>query len=98
MCLAIPGQIVEFEPGRRSATVEFGGIRRIVSLLLLEHSTIGEWVVVHGGFAIGVLDEEEARRTLTQLAELANGEEEWGSEKQVSREFKRESGTAREER
>ncbi len=72
MCLAIPGKILqEFEAGRmRMAKVQFGGIVREVSLDYLPDAKPGDYVLVHVGFAIGKVDEEEARRTYEALDEL----------------------------
>ena len=71
MCLAIPGQIVEIvdEP-RRLARVEVAGVRRTVNIGLLDDAGIDDWVLIHVGFAISQIDEEEAiatRRLLEQM-------------------------------
>ena len=77
MCLGIPGQIVALEDADGwLATVDFGGTRRRVNIAcILEEdrqpeSCIGEWVLVHVGFAMSRIDEAEAARTLELLAEL----------------------------
>lgn len=54
----------------RTATVSFGGIAKEVSLALVPEATVGDYVIVHVGFAISKLDEEAARRTLELIAEL----------------------------
>ena len=71
MCLAIPGQIIEIvdEP-RRLARVEVAGVRRTVNIGLLDDAGIDDWVLIHVGFAISQIDEEEAiatRRLLEQM-------------------------------
>jgi hydrogenase expression/formation protein HypC len=68
MCLAIPGQIVEVvdEPNRL-ARVEVAGVRRTVNVGLLDDIGVDDWVLVHVGFAISRVDEEEARATLRLL-------------------------------
>jgi hydrogenase expression/formation protein HypC len=68
MCLAIPGQIVEVvdEPNRL-ARVEVAGVRRTVNVGLLDDIAVDDWVLVHVGFAISRVDEEEARATLRLL-------------------------------
>jgi hydrogenase expression/formation protein HypC len=71
VCLAIPGQIVEMvdEP-RRLARVEVAGVRRTVNIGLLDDAGTGDWVLIHVGFAISQIDEEEAiatRRLLEQM-------------------------------
>ena len=73
MCLAIPGRVIEqFErQGMRMARVQFGGIVREACLEYVPDAQIGQYVLVHVGFAISVVDEEEARRTYELLR--ANG-------------------------
>jgi hydrogenase expression/formation protein HypC len=77
MCLAIPGQIVsitepppDLENGYlfRSGKVSFGGIVKEISLAYVPEATIGNYVIVHAGFALSVLDEDEAKQTLQELA------------------------------
>ncbi len=72
MCLAIPGKILQqFEAGgMRMAKVQFGGIVREVSLDYVPDAKPGDYVLVHVGFAIGKVDEEEAKRTYEALDEL----------------------------
>jgi hydrogenase expression/formation protein HypC len=70
MCLAIPGQIVEILDERRStAKVEFSGVRRNVNIELVREDgvDVGKWVLVHVGFALRVLDEDDAAETLRYL-------------------------------
>jgi hydrogenase expression/formation protein HypC len=73
MCLAIPGKVAElYEAGGVSmARVDFGGIAREACMVYLPDARPGEYVLVHAGFAITRLDEEEARRTLADLEALA---------------------------
>lgn len=72
MCLAIPGKVVEtFEQrGMRMAKVQFGGIVREACLEYVPNTVVGEYVLVHVGFAISKVDEEEAHRTYQLLAEM----------------------------
>jgi hydrogenase expression/formation protein HypC len=72
MCLAVPGKITELRDGGgiAMATVDFGGIRREACLAYLPESQVGDYVLVHAGFAITRLDEDEARRTLELLREM----------------------------
>lgn len=77
MCLGIPGQIVEIsDPTRKLAVVNVGGVRRTVNIACIvneEHSAqscLGEWVLVHVGFAMSRIDEAEAQRTLDLLTEM----------------------------
>ena len=80
MCLAVPGKIVDTEEidGVRMGRVEFGGIARQACLDFVPEAQVGDYVVVHVGFAISRLDAEEARRTYQALAELGVLEEEPG--------------------
>jgi len=80
MCLGIPGRIEEtFErDGLMMGRVDFGGVRREVCLAYVPGVAVGSYVLVHVGFAINVLDEEEALATLETLRELADIEEELG--------------------
>lgn len=72
MCLAIPGKVLEeFESnGMRTAKVQFGGIVREVSLFYTPEAKLGDYVLVHVGFAISTVDAEEAERTYRALEEL----------------------------
>ena len=73
MCLAVPGQIVSIEGPQ--ADVDFGGVLKKVNVSLIE-GHVGDWVVVHAGFAIETMDEEEAQETLQTCKELLEMEEE----------------------
>jgi hydrogenase expression/formation protein HypC len=69
MCLGIPAQLVAVgEPGL--ATAEVSGVRREVSTLFVPEAQLGDWVLVHVGFALHTLDEDEAARTLALLEEI----------------------------
>ena len=72
MCLAIPGKVVETydQNGLRMARVQFGGIVREACLEYVPETQLGEYVLVHVGFAISRVDEEEAHRTYEALKEL----------------------------
>jgi len=67
MCLAIPSKITKIE--NNMATIDVEGIQREASLLLLEDARVGDYVIVHAGFAISKLDEAAARETLDLLRE-----------------------------
>jgi hydrogenase expression/formation protein HypC len=77
MCLGIPGEIVSVrdEQGVRFGKVRFAGVSRDVCLACVPEATVGDWVLVHVGFAISRLDAEEAERTYATLRELAGAEE-----------------------
>ncbi|RVT50110.1 HypC/HybG/HupF family hydrogenase formation chaperone [Rubrivivax albus] len=69
MCLALPARIVALDGD--DATVDLGGVRKGVSIALTPGVAVGDYVIVHVGHAIGVVDPEEAQRTLALFAELA---------------------------
>jgi hydrogenase expression/formation protein HypC len=84
MCLAVPGKITEITPTEAAlmGKVDFGGVIREVCLEAVPDAKLGNYVIVHAGFALNILSEEEAEETLAALrelgdieAELAAGEE-----------------------
>jgi len=74
MCLGIPGEIVEIweEGGLRNGKVRFGGIFREVCLSYVPEAKPGDYVIVHAGFAINTIDEEEAKATLAAAGDLVD--------------------------
>ncbi len=80
MCLAVPGRVesVFAESGTTMAQVDFGGVKKKVCLAYLPETAVGEYVIVHVGFAIQRLDEESARETLATFERLGILEEEFG--------------------
>jgi hydrogenase expression/formation protein HypC len=70
MCLALPARIVELH-GDDGATVELDGLRQRIGTALTPGVAVGDYVIVHVGQALGVLDADEAERTLALFAELA---------------------------
>jgi hydrogenase expression/formation protein HypC len=80
MCLGIPGKItvVRDEEIMRMGTVDFGGVTRDVCLAYVPDASVGDYVLVHVGFAINRLDEAEAQETLRLLEELGSLDEELG--------------------
>ncbi len=72
MCLAIPGKVLEIQAVEpmRAARVQFGGIIRQVSLDFVPEAKVGDYVMVHVGFAISLVDAAEADRTYKVLSEL----------------------------
>jgi len=70
MCLAIPAQVVEIS-GNETAIVELGGIRKAISTALLDAVAVGDYVIVHVGYALERLNVAEAEETLRLFAELA---------------------------
>jgi hydrogenase expression/formation protein HypC len=67
MCIAIPMNVVEIDGDR--GTVENNGVKREVGLMLLDDVKLGDWVLIHAGFAISKLNEKEAEETLKLLKE-----------------------------
>jgi hydrogenase expression/formation protein HypC len=70
MCLAIPSKIVKIDD--QMAVIDVDGVQREASLLLLENPVVGDWVIVHAGFAIHKIDEEAAQESLKILREAAS--------------------------
>ena len=77
MCLAVPGRITEIAGSDelRAARIDFGGVVREASLVFVPEAAVGDYVLVHVGFAISVIDEDVARDTLAALEELQLAEE-----------------------
>lgn len=78
MCLAIPGKITSMsdaEPMFRTGWVDFGGVSREINLAYVPEARVGDWVLVHVGFALNVVDEAEARQVITDLETLAEASE-----------------------
>jgi hydrogenase expression/formation protein HypC len=73
MCLALPALLVSLE-GDDQATVDLGGVRKQVSVALVPQASVGDYVIVHVGHAIGLIDPEEAARTLALFGELAEAQ------------------------
>ncbi len=80
MCLGVPGKIVEIyeKGGLKMARVDFGGIFREACLDYVPEATVGEYCVIHVGFAISILSESDAMETLDLLRQISNIEEELG--------------------
>jgi hydrogenase expression/formation protein HypC len=89
MCLGIPGKVIDIweESGTRMGCVDFGGTTKTVCLAFLPDMQIGEYTIVHAGFALTRLDEVSANETLKMFADLGFLDEELaGTEGQSSRE------------
>ncbi|MBT9520754.1 MAG: HypC/HybG/HupF family hydrogenase formation chaperone [Dechloromonas sp.] len=69
MCLAIPAQVVELRPDD-NALVDLAGVKKEISLALVEGVVVGDYVIVHVGYALNKLDPEEAEKTLKLFAEM----------------------------
>jgi hydrogenase expression/formation protein HypC len=70
MCLAIPAKVVNIEDGM--GTVDMAGVKKKVSLILLEDANVGDYIIVHAGFGIHKIDEEVAMESLRILREAAH--------------------------
>ena len=88
MCLAVPGQVKQiFEAnGTRMGRVNFGGSEKDVCLAYMPDIAIGDYTIVHVGFAITKVDEEAAHKTLALFRELGMLDEEFGEERPVEEE------------
>ncbi|HYM77365.1 MAG TPA: HypC/HybG/HupF family hydrogenase formation chaperone [Candidatus Dormibacteraeota bacterium] len=82
MCLAVPGRVVDIidtgDIAFRIGKVDFGGIRKDINLAYTPEAEIGKYVLVHVGFAISVIDEDEAQRVFKILEEMGAVKEELG--------------------
>ncbi|MDZ4875901.1 MAG: Hydrogenase maturation factor HybG [Chroococcidiopsis cubana SAG 39.79] len=76
MCLAVPGKIIsinnEQEPLMQTGKVSFGGVIKEVSLAYVPDAKVDDYVIVHVGFALSILDSQEAESTLNYLQEMQN--------------------------
>ena len=85
MCLGVPGKVIEIyeTEGLKMGKIDFGGVVREACLAYVPEIEVGEYTVIHVGFAISQLSEEEAQATLEILNELADLQEEIGPEPEV---------------
>ena len=75
MCLAVPGKILEIsgdDPQLRSAKVSFGGAIKTVNISFLSEAKVGDYVLAHVGFALNIIDEEEANRTMEYIKQMGD--------------------------
>jgi hydrogenase expression/formation protein HypC len=78
MCLAIPGRIVEMvDEANGIAKVEVSGVRRNINVALVDDAGVGDYVLIHVGFALSKIDEKEAEETLRMLQEFGSYEPEF---------------------
>ena len=84
MCLAVPGRIEQIndtgDPLFRNAVVSFGGVHKEVSLAMLPEAELGNYVMVHVGVALSIIDEEEANETIAALKQMG----EWMAEEDAA--------------
>lgn len=69
MCLAVPARIVEIDSASDMATVALGEVKKVISLALVDAVEVGDYVLIHVGYALNKLDPEEAEKTLQLFAE-----------------------------
>lgn len=69
MCLALPAEVIALNEEEETATVSLGGVKKTISISLLDSVEIGEFVLVHVGYALNVISKEEADRTLEVMSE-----------------------------
>lgn len=88
MCLAVPGKIIEIKdtPGMKMGRIDFGGVFREACLEAVPEAKIGDYVIIHAGFALSILSEQEAQETLNAFAELDQIEAELASDDQINKE------------
>lgn len=84
MCLGIPGKIIEIEDsiGMKMAKIDFGGVIRSACIEAIPEAKIGDYTIIHAGFALNVLSEAEALDTLNLLQEIADLNEELNVDEQ----------------
>ena len=77
MCLAVPGKVISItgeDPIMRTGRIDFGGVVREVNLAYVPEAKLGDYVVVHVGFALSVIDEEEANKVFEYLRQIGEME------------------------
>lgn len=78
MCLAVPGRIIEVDRYAElmpMADVSFGGVIRKINLTCTPDAGVGDWILVHAGFAINIIDEARAEQTIADMAEILGKDE-----------------------
>ncbi|RPJ36865.1 MAG: HypC/HybG/HupF family hydrogenase formation chaperone, partial [Chloroflexi bacterium] len=86
MCLGVPGKIIEIytDRGLRMCKIDFGGAVREACLETLPEANIGDYTIVHAGFALNILSEEDAKITLDLLRQMAVIGDEIGAEEEIA--------------
>ena len=72
MCLAVPGKITEIDKDRKHAIVDFGGSRRKINIMLTPDVKVGDYVLVHAGFAIQKMNAKDAEEIIMELKRIMN--------------------------
>ncbi|RPJ47959.1 MAG: HypC/HybG/HupF family hydrogenase formation chaperone [Chloroflexi bacterium] len=96
MCLGVPGKIIEIytDRGLRMCKIDFGGAVREACLETLPEANIGDYTIVHAGFALNILSEEDAKITLDLLRQMAVIGDEIGAEEEIAAENALSKGSA----
>jgi hydrogenase expression/formation protein HypC len=83
MCLGIPGKIIEIyeQAGLKMGRVDFGGVVKEACLAYVPQAQVGNYTIVHVGFALNVIDEEEAQKTLELFEQIGALDEEFGEDR-----------------
>lgn len=79
MCLAVPSRLIEVKDAL--GTIDVNGVTRDVSLILVPDAKVGDWLLVHAGFGVQIIDEEEAEATMEAFRELERLEEDYFARK-----------------
>jgi len=75
MCLAVPGKILEITDGDellKTAKVSFGGAKKTINISFVPEAKVGDYILAHVGFALNIIDEDEAQKTLDYLKEMGD--------------------------
>jgi hydrogenase expression/formation protein HypC len=75
LCLAIPGKIIEISSDGNTATVDFDGIQQKIIIALAKDAEVGKYAVIHAGYAIEIMNEEEAMNAIEQWKEIAEDQD-----------------------
>ncbi len=80
MCLGVPGKVTDIrdDRGTRMATVDFGGVTKDICLAYVPEAAVGDYTIIHAGFAISLLDEESALETLAMMRDVGLLDDELG--------------------
>ena len=83
MCLGIPGKIIEIyeQAGLKMGRVDFGGVIKEACLVYVPQAQVGDYTIIHVGFALNVIDEEEAQKTLELFEQIGALDEEFGEDR-----------------
>ena len=86
MCLGIPGKIIDIynDRGLRMCKVDFGGVVREACIETIPEARVGDYTIIHAGFALNLLSEEDAKETLDLLREMLNFEDGLGAEEDAA--------------